>query len=218
MKPLVSKDGFSGSRRSAYLNTASVALMVDDARSAMEQWNRDVAENGTLSFGGTYTQTAGATLVDAGATLESLLDININGGIIGGGGTIVGNVNITGGGAAAPGLSTGVLTITGDYTQTATGALNIEIGGLIAGDDFDQLVVNGAASQHGGAAVHAHHINVLAQMLQVLARAARHVEEGPPRARSVVCCQVDKSGGMVPLDPAQSRSGEGRRQARGIPI
>ena len=42
-----------------------------------------------------------------------------------------------------------MLTITGDYTQTATGAFDIEIGGLIAGDNFDQLVVNGAASLAG---------------------------------------------------------------------
>ncbi len=60
MKPLVDKDGFPGSRRSAYLNTASVALMVDDARSAMEQWQSDLAENGTLSF----DETAEATVFD----------------------------------------------------------------------------------------------------------------------------------------------------------
>ena len=69
MKPLVDKDGFPGSRRSAYLNTASIALMSDDARSAMEEWQRDLAANGTLGFDETAEATVFGPLHDAAARL-----------------------------------------------------------------------------------------------------------------------------------------------------
>ena len=43
----------------------------------------------------------------------------------------------------------GTLTVTGNYTQTAAGVLNIEIGGYNAGTDFDQLNVQGNVSLGG---------------------------------------------------------------------
>ena len=45
--------------------------------------------------------------------------------------------------------SPGVLTIVGDYTQTASGVLVIEVGGPNAGTDFDQLAVTGQATLDG---------------------------------------------------------------------
>jgi hypothetical protein len=44
------------------------------------------------------------------------------------------------------GTGPGRLTITGNYTQTATGVLNIDLGGLTAGSQFDQLVVTGSVT------------------------------------------------------------------------
>ena len=46
-------------------------------------------------------------------------------------------------------MSAGTLTIDGAYTQSSTGTVEIEIGGLIPGDDFDQLIVLGIASLAG---------------------------------------------------------------------
>jgi hypothetical protein len=43
----------------------------------------------------------------------------------------------------------GLVTIDGDYFQTATGTLDVRIGGLQAGIDYDQLVVNGFATLNG---------------------------------------------------------------------
>jgi hypothetical protein len=43
----------------------------------------------------------------------------------------------------------GTLTIDGNYTQTETGTLSIELGGLSAGDGYDQLVVTGLATLDG---------------------------------------------------------------------
>src|SRR5262249_39645009 len=45
--------------------------------------------------------------------------------------------------------SPGVLTIVGDYTQTAGGVLVVEIVGPIAGTDFDQFAVTGLAALDG---------------------------------------------------------------------
>jgi hypothetical protein len=70
------------------------------------------------------------------------------GGTLKGVGTIQGNVNNSGG-TVAPGASPGTLTITGNYTQGASGTLDMEIGGLTAGTQYDQLVVQGSTSLAG---------------------------------------------------------------------
>jgi hypothetical protein len=48
----------------------------------------------------------------------------------------------------------GLVTIDGDYFQTANGTLAVRIGGLSAGTDYDQLVVNGRATLGGTLDVH----------------------------------------------------------------
>src|SRR5262249_28948246 len=46
--------------------------------------------------------------------------------------------------------TTGILTINGDYTQTATGTLAVKLGGTgTAGTDFDQLRISGNAMLGG---------------------------------------------------------------------
>src|SRR4029078_6075065 len=80
----------------------------------------------------------------------------ITGGSITGTGTITGNV--TNGGTVSPGTATaaGALSITGNYTQTASGSLNIKLGGTSAGQ-FDTLAVTGTATLAG--AVNASSLN-----------------------------------------------------------
>ena len=70
-------------------------------------------------------------------------------GTLQGNGTIAGNVQ--NGGVIQPGTSTGpgILTVTGNYSQFAGGALNLNIGGLTAGSLFDQLAVGGSATLGG---------------------------------------------------------------------
>jgi T5SS/PEP-CTERM-associated repeat protein len=53
--------------------------------------------------------------------------------------------NLNNNGYISPGLSPGILTLDGDYEQTATGVLEMEIGGLDAGTEYDQFVVHGNA-------------------------------------------------------------------------
>ena len=75
------------------------------------------------------------------------LDVNW-GGRLSGNGTINGLV-IQNNGLVAPGESPGTLTINGDYTQSETGTLEIEIFGSEIGTEYDQLVVNGTATLAG---------------------------------------------------------------------
>jgi hypothetical protein len=70
-----------------------------------------------------------------------------NNGVLRGNATYV--KNVTSSGTVAPGLSPGILTIQGNYTQTPAGTLEIEAGGTTVGTQFDRLVVTGAATLAG---------------------------------------------------------------------
>jgi hypothetical protein len=106
------------------------------------------ANSGTLRFDSTYTQTAGATRLNDGSISLTNFPMDIQGGSLEGNGTVSGNVSNSGG-AVKPGLSPGALTINGNYTQGAAGAFNVEIGGLTAGAQFDQLNVTESATLTG---------------------------------------------------------------------
>ncbi len=116
----------------------------------------------TISPGSTldassYVQSAGFTTLEDGTltlvTINPAGTLNLNGGVLAGSGLI--NGNIASAGTVRPGLPLGSLTITGNYTQSADGALDIDVGGPapsgggIAGVDFDQLDVRGNASLDG---------------------------------------------------------------------
>jgi hypothetical protein len=116
----------------------------------------DVANSGTvvigpgdnLSVDGNYTQTSGSTQLDSGQLSATGL-ADLEGGVLGGSGTVQANVlNNSEVDVGQPG-SPGALTIVGDYTQTAGGVLVVEIGGPNAGTDFDQLNVTGQAPLDG---------------------------------------------------------------------
>jgi hypothetical protein len=105
---------------------------------------------GVLLAVGSYTQTGSVGVTNLyGGTLFAANPVTIQGGAFVGFGTINGDVSNSGrltiGGTATP----GTLTITGNYTQTAGGVLNIKIGGLTAGTQFDQLNIQGQASLAG---------------------------------------------------------------------
>jgi hypothetical protein len=59
--------------------------------------------------------------------------------------------NVTNAGLITVGdaVTTGTLTITGNYVQTAAGGLTIRIGGYTAGNLFDRLAVGGTATLDG---------------------------------------------------------------------
>ncbi|HKC24925.1 MAG TPA: hypothetical protein VKF32_09295, partial [Thermoanaerobaculia bacterium] len=106
------------------------------------------AKNGTLAFTltSTYTQTAGTTSL-LGGSLSSVNGFAFHGGSLTGAGTITGDI-VNSGAHVAPGSSPGSLTISGSYTQTAAGFLDVEIGGLSPGT-YDVLSVTGGATLAG---------------------------------------------------------------------
>ncbi len=102
------------------------------------------ALSGTLSFTATptgFTQTAGSTTLNGG-TLTSTTTLAIQAGTFTGIGSATASVNSSG--RVAPGLPLGLLSTSGNYTQSSTGSFDVEIGGLVAGTDYDQLNVTGS--------------------------------------------------------------------------
>ena len=73
--------------------------------------------------------------------------VNIQGGLLQGFGTVQGN--LINSGTVHPGDGPGILTVTGNYTQNASGILNIAIGGLTPGSGYSVLSVTGSASLLG---------------------------------------------------------------------
>jgi uncharacterized repeat protein (TIGR01451 family) len=105
------------------------------------------ALSGILSLS-SFTQNSGVTMLNGGSLSKSSGTFNFYGGMLQGAGIITGNVaNV--GGTVSPGMSPGVLHIAGNYTQGPTGTLNIELGGVISGTQYDLLDVTGAASLNG---------------------------------------------------------------------
>ncbi len=95
-----------------------------------------------------FRQISGRTSVHAGAQLSSQLPVLINGGVLGGTGTVAAPV-VNSGGTVSPGLSPGTLTINGPFNQSqGGGTLEIELAGP-AQALRDLLVVNGPATLGG---------------------------------------------------------------------
>jgi len=113
-----------------------------------------IAKGTKLTIGGTnntYTQSAGTTNLDG--TLAGG-NATVTGGLFQGAGTVSKNLTI-GGGGTAPTLNvgdagkTGLLAITGTYTQLATGTMTGLINGTVVGSGFSQLAVTGTAALAG---------------------------------------------------------------------
>ncbi len=91
---------------------------------------------GTLNVGGAYSQTAGTTSINGGSIVATG-PVNVQGGTIAGSGSLTMDV-VNSGGTLSPGASPGLLTSTGGYGQGTAATYTVEIGGLIAGTEFDQ--------------------------------------------------------------------------------
>lgn len=99
-----------------------------------------------------YWQTAGSLRLSGGPLLSGVVvssqPLQISGGSIVGSGYINASL-INTGGVIKPGDSIGALAISGNYTQSGSGLLDLEISGTAPGTGFDQLSISGQASLGG---------------------------------------------------------------------
>jgi hypothetical protein len=110
---------------------------------------------GTLRFDQSFTQSDidSVTLLTGGGLSRSgtTATMQLNGGVLSGAGTIA--LPIVNAATIRPGGPLGTLAITGTYTQTAAGRLEIELGGNPASESNDRLAISGAATLNGTLAI-----------------------------------------------------------------
>lgn len=119
----------------------------------------NAGESGSVSIIGAGSEWANAGAVSIGGAGSASLTLDSDGKLsasglvtIGENGKAMGNGTIAAStisnGTVAPGISAGKLTVTGSYTQAATGKLEIELYGAASGQ-FDELAVTGSAALGG---------------------------------------------------------------------
>ena len=141
-----SGEGIGGSTVSLFVNSGTVVVTGNGSNSIGAVLNNtgtiDV-QSGTLGIN-TFTQISGSTLLSGGSLNGTL---NLKGGILAGSGN-AGTINNSGGTIRPGDATTGTISIDGDYTQSGTGALELQLGGATP-DKFDRLTVSGTATLGG---------------------------------------------------------------------
>ncbi|NUQ43175.1 MAG: choice-of-anchor D domain-containing protein, partial [Calditrichaceae bacterium] len=106
---------------------------------------------------GTSSRTLNAALnnqgtlsVNQGMTINGSSIVNAVGGLINGNATLtLAGAPLTNQGTIAPGTSPGILSVSGSTPFSASGELNVEIGGLTLGTQYDRLAVSNTADLDG---------------------------------------------------------------------
>lgn len=153
--------------QNADIDTNRAAITLDGpSAQILNQSNVDALENFNLNdVGATFEVTGGKQFTTlggyfnkglttvSGSTFRAETFHNGAMGLVSGSGTIeiarLIEEEFLNDGIVAPGDGVGTLNITGDFTQGPLGTLQIEIGGLAAGSEFDQLLVSGTATLAG---------------------------------------------------------------------
>jgi len=105
-----------------------------------------VAVSGTTKFVSGLSQQQGGVILLEHGNLTG--DITLNAGAIKGSGTINGNLTV-GNATLAPGFSPGTISVNGDLILNSNSVLNIELGGLTQGSNYDWVNVSGTATLAG---------------------------------------------------------------------
>lgn len=130
----------------AVTNTGTVTVNKTLAQSGGQFTNQGtvaVAAGQGLGIAGSFPQLAGTTTIAAGGTLTTPGGVNLQGGTLGGAGTVAGNLENAG--QVSPSPSPATLTINGTYSQSADGFVTAQANPTGA----DRLSVTGAASLGG---------------------------------------------------------------------
>lgn len=143
-------DGFNGANPSA----AAATLTVDGVvRKSSGAGTTVIRKNWTLVNNNEIDVAAGSILV-RGPMLQNGT-MNLSGGSIRFDGAVVGSGAFTGSGTATfansynLGAAPAAVTMSGDLTLNAANTLSVDLGGLIAGTQYDQISVDGTATLGG---------------------------------------------------------------------
>jgi uncharacterized repeat protein (TIGR01451 family) len=98
----------------------------------------------SFAFNGTHIFNTGAAFSGSGPVTISGGSFKVYTGL-----TIPGNLNNSGDLFFGPGATTQGLSVSGNYTQSAAGTLNIKLNGTVAGSQYDQVRVTGSATLAG---------------------------------------------------------------------
>ena len=107
-----------------------------------------IGDTESVSAGGDYTQYAGTTAVATGGNLGAV-EIDLEGGVLTGGGTVTGELCVDGG-TVNPGDPQS-LDVVGSYVETSSGILDLDFAsfGDPDSDDYDQIDVTGTVTLGG---------------------------------------------------------------------
>ncbi len=126
---------FAGSEGGAFLG-------IDNAPGAPAQW----LVHGDMMIGGLAPGSV-ELHNNAALAVDGTLTVNTTGAVLGNG-TLTAGTRLVNGGLISPGLSPGVIVVNGDYEQTSTGMLRMEVAGLEAGQ-MDALRITGTSTLDG---------------------------------------------------------------------
>jgi fibronectin-binding autotransporter adhesin len=145
-------------KNTSTLVLAGTAAVTTAASNFTNTGTVNVQNGTTLTVGGTgnsYSQTAGTTTVDGTLSGGTSGAVTVTGGTIQGAGTVKANTSV-GNASGATGTinvgdsgKSGLLAITGTYTQLATGKMTGLINGTTVGTGFSQINVSGTAALAG---------------------------------------------------------------------
>jgi hypothetical protein len=131
----------------AMLSLQSGAL-VTVAKNFTNKGNMIVGKSSGFKAGGSYTQAAGSTTVDG--TLTAPAGLKVKKRTLLGQGTVAAVVTSKATITVGDSLTKpGILSITGSYTEGATGILNLPIAGTTVGSQYSQLAISNGASLNG---------------------------------------------------------------------
>lgn len=154
-------------------------------------------------------ENSGFILVEAGGTVRAGGTVqNRQGGTLQGSGVCDGDV--VNQGRAICGQSPGILTVDGNYTQTSTGLLSMEIGGTTAGTDYDVLAVTGAVTLDGTL-----HVDLLTGGVGLPAGTEFTIVTGTSVTGTFATVDVPKDGAGNPLFSVQYTATSVRLTAAG---
>jgi autotransporter-associated beta strand protein len=140
------KDGEAESNRTVVAPNTTMAGALTGTGSLIKRGDGVLELAATNTYTGQTVVEAGKLVVNGSLAVDS--DVSVLGGILGGSGTIHGNVEISSGAILSPGNSPGIFS-TGDLNLNAGSTYLVEIDGVTPGTGYDRTNVTGTVDLGG---------------------------------------------------------------------